>query len=94
MTRSDIPNVNCKVGGSLLSRGRSLVLIFIVERASGGRRDRNMRAVFARGENGLKAVVTDVRNLVIILMSLDCGIVSFLYFKSSDRSGNVVFREG
>ena len=47
--------------------GNNLVLIFIVCRAFGGRKERNNRAVLALGENGLKTVDTSVRNLVIIL---------------------------
>jgi hypothetical protein len=39
----------------------------MVCRASGGRKERNRRAVFAFGEKGLKTVDTSVMNLVIIL---------------------------
>lgn len=52
---------------SLDVRGNNLVSIFIVCRAFDGRKERNSRAVFALGENGLKAVETSVMNLVIIL---------------------------
>lgn len=53
--------------GSLDIRGNSLVVTFMVWRASGGRKDRNNRAVLALGEKGLKTVETSVRNRVIIL---------------------------
>lgn len=46
--------------------GRIFVLIFIVARAFPGKKERNSRAVFARGENGLNAVEISVRYLVII----------------------------
>ena len=52
---------------SLESFGRILASTFIVLRAFPGKKDRNRRAVFARGEKGLKAVVTSVKYLVIIL---------------------------
>jgi hypothetical protein len=47
--------------------GNKFVSIFIVCRAFGGRKERNRRAVFALGRNGLKVVETSVMNLVIIL---------------------------
>lgn len=44
------------------------MLIFMPDwRASGGRNERKRRAVLARGEKGLKAVETSVKNLVIIV---------------------------
>jgi hypothetical protein len=52
--------------GSLEDLGNNLVSIFMVCRAFGGRKERNKRAVFALGRNGLKAVDTSVMNLVII----------------------------
>jgi hypothetical protein len=47
--------------------GNSFVSIFMVCRAFGGRKERNRRAVFARGRKGLKVADTSVMNLVIIL---------------------------
>jgi hypothetical protein len=46
--------------------------IFMVCRASGGRNERNNRAVLALGENGLKTVETSVRYLVIIFAAGYC----------------------
>lgn len=45
------------------------MVIFIVCRAFGGRKERNRRAVFALGEKGLKTVDTSVMNLEIMLNS-------------------------
>jgi hypothetical protein len=60
-------NFNCTKLGSVDARGNSFVLTFIpVCRAFGGRKERNNRAVFERGENGLKTVDTSVMNRVII----------------------------
>ena len=52
---------------SLLPRGNNFVIIFIVRLAFGGSCARNIRHVFARGENGLNFVDTSVMNLVIML---------------------------
>jgi hypothetical protein len=63
-----ILNFNCTKLGSFDARGNNFVLTFIpVCRALGGRKERNNRAVFERGENGLKTVDTSVMNLVIIV---------------------------
>jgi len=43
------------------------VVIFIVWRASGGRKERKRRAVFALGEKGLKTVETSVRKREIMV---------------------------
>lgn len=54
--------------GSGDALGRTFVLIFMpFDRAFGGRKERNSRAVLALGEKGLKTVETSVMNLVIIL---------------------------
>jgi hypothetical protein len=60
-------NFTCTKLGSLDTLGNNFVLIFMLCRASGGRNDRNKRAVFAFGEKGLKTVDTSVMNLVIIV---------------------------
>lgn len=62
----DILNFKLSRIGSLLVRGSILTSTFIVDRALGGRSARKLRAVFARGEKGLKVVETLVRNLVIM----------------------------
>jgi hypothetical protein len=61
--------------GSFDIRGSNLVLTFIVCRAFGGRDERNRRAVFAFGENGLKTVDTSVRNRVIMMKRLSGSIL-------------------
>jgi hypothetical protein len=61
--------LTCSTLGSLDALGNNLVVTFISCRASGGRKERNRRAVFALGENGLKTVDTSVMNLVSILTS-------------------------
>ena len=43
------------------SRGSNVVVIFMVERASGGRMARRRRGVFERGEKGLKVRLREVR---------------------------------
>jgi hypothetical protein len=58
---------------SLDSLGSILVSILTVCRAFEGKRARNIRAVFALGEKGLKIVVTSVRNRVIMI-SIDVGL--------------------
>jgi hypothetical protein len=60
-------NFNFKKLGSFDALGSIFVSIFIICRAFGGRKERNRRAVLARGEKGLKTVETSVMNLVIIL---------------------------
>jgi hypothetical protein len=60
-------NFNSTKLGSFDALGNSFVLIFMICRALGGRKERNRRAVFALGENGLKTVDTSVMNLVIIM---------------------------
>ena len=52
---------------SLVSRGKSDALIFIVVRASAGKCAMNIRQVFPGLEKGLNLVVTSVMNLVIIV---------------------------
>jgi hypothetical protein len=52
---------------SLDDLGRIFVSILTVSRAFAGKRARNIRAVFALGENGLKTVETSVRNRVIMI---------------------------
>lgn len=47
-------------------RGSTFILTFISFFASGGRSARKERTVFARGENGLKAAVTEVRKRVFM----------------------------
>jgi F0F1-type ATP synthase assembly protein I len=59
-------NFTCTKLGSLDALGSNFVLIFILWRAFGGRKERKRRAVFAFGEKGLKTVDTSVMNLVII----------------------------
>jgi hypothetical protein len=65
-SRSSLLNFNCMKLGSRDALGNSFVSTFIVCRAFGGRKDKNRRAVFALGRNGLKVVDTSVMNLVII----------------------------
>ena len=62
----DVLNLTLMKLFSLESFGRILASTFIVLRAFPGKKERNRRAVFARGEKGLKAVVTSVKYLVII----------------------------
>ena len=64
--RLDVLNFMLMKLFSLEILGRILVSTFMVERAFPGKKERNRRAVFARGEKGLKAVVTSVKYLVII----------------------------
>ncbi len=52
---------------SLDDLGSIFVSILTVCRAFAGKRARNIRAVFALGEKGLKAVLTSVRNRVIMI---------------------------
>ncbi len=52
---------------SLESLGRILASTFMLALAFPGKKERNRRAVFARGENGLNAVEIEVKYLVIIL---------------------------
>jgi hypothetical protein len=47
--------------------GNTFVSILTVCRAFAGKRARNNRAVFALGEKGLKAVLTSVKNRVIMI---------------------------
>lgn len=55
--------------GSVDDRGSSCVVMFMpAARASGGRKDRKSRADLARGEKGLKRVVTSVMKRVIIFV--------------------------
>jgi hypothetical protein len=60
--------LTCNRLGSLDAFGNNFVLILTSCRAPGGINERNRRAVFALGENGLKTVVTSVMNLVSILI--------------------------
>lgn len=53
---------------SLDDLGRIFVFILIACRAPAGKRARNIRAVFALGENGLKTAETSVRNRVIMIL--------------------------
>ena len=53
---------------SLLPRGNSFVVIFIVCLAFGGKCARKTRHVFARLEKGLNFVETSVMNLVIMVV--------------------------
>jgi len=64
---SDSLNLTCSTLGSLDTLGNNFVVTFMLCRASGGRKERNRRAVFALGEKGLKTVETSVMNLVSIL---------------------------
>ncbi len=64
--RMDILNFNLNELGSRLVRGRTLVLIFIVERALEGKKARKSRAVLEWREKGLKVVETSVMKRVII----------------------------
>lgn len=66
---SNLLNLICSTLGSLEALGNNLVVTFIFCRASGGRKERNRRAVFALGEKGLKTLDTSVMNLVSILTS-------------------------
>ena len=68
LTELDLLNFRLKVLASLLLRGSSFVLIFIVCRALGGNCARNIRHVLARFEKGLNLVETSVINLVIMAM--------------------------
>jgi hypothetical protein len=52
---------------SLDDLGSIFVSILTVCRAFAGKRARNIRAVFALGEKGLKTVETSVRNRVIMI---------------------------
>lgn len=63
----DLLNFKLNELPSLLVRGRSFVLIFMVCRALGGSWARKIRQVFPRLENGLNLVETSVMNLVIIV---------------------------
>jgi hypothetical protein len=63
-------NFSCTKLGSLEALGNNFVVTFMLCRASGGRKERNNRAVFARGEKGLKTVDTSVMNLVIMVGSV------------------------
>jgi hypothetical protein len=65
--RENVLNFNWKTAGSFEALGNNFVFIFIVLRASGGKKERNSRAVFALGLKGLKTVFTSVMNLVIIV---------------------------
>ena len=66
LKREDALNLMLMKLLSLETLGRILVSTFMVERAFPGKKERNRRAVFARGEKGLNAVVTSVKYLVII----------------------------
>lgn len=67
LLRLDLLNFKLNELPSRLVRGRSLVLIFIVCRALGGRWARKIRQVFPRLEKGLNLVETSVMNLVIMV---------------------------
>lgn len=69
----DILNLTANAVFSWLSRGRIFTSTFIVERALGGSKARNERAVFARTEKGLNRVLTSVKNRVIMLAVEDDG---------------------
>lgn len=71
--------------GSFEARGNNFILIFIVCRALGGSIDRNSRAVFALGRNGLKEDVTSVIYLVIILGRFAGVSVQLLEFSTSQK---------
>ena len=73
LARVDALNLMLMKLFSLEIRGRILVSTFIIVRAFPGKKERNRRAVFARGENGLNAVVTSVKYLVIILAGYATG---------------------
>src|SRR6266702_8258894 len=64
-----------RTDGSLLYRDRICVSIFIEERAFGGRRARNNRAVLPRGEKGLNFARTSVRNRVIMVENMETILV-------------------
>ena len=65
-------NLTAKLAGSLLSRGSILDSIFMPSwRAFGGIKERKRRAGFERGEKGLNATRTSVRNLVIIAATVE-----------------------
>lgn len=66
LARVDVLNLMLMKLFSLEILGRILLSTFMVERAFPGKKERNRRAVFARGEKGLNAVVTSVKYLVII----------------------------
>lgn len=68
LLRLDLLNFKLNELPSRLVRGRSLVLIFIVCRALGGRWARKIRQVFPRLEKGLNLVETSVMNLVIMVV--------------------------
>ena len=65
-------NLTARLAGSLLSRGSILDSIFMPSwRAFGGIKERKRRAGFERGEKGLNATRTSVRNLVIIAATVE-----------------------
>ena len=67
VAKKHILNLRWSVTGSVTVIGSVLTSTFISCRAFGGRRERNIRAVFAGFENGLKRVDTSVRKREIIM---------------------------
>ena len=80
LSKRSLLNFKRTMLGILESLGNSFVSIFIVCLAFGGRKERNSRAVFALGENGLKTVETSVMNLVIILNWVAAGLIPSVNF--------------
>lgn len=65
------------------------MVIFMVWRASGGRKERKRRAVLALGEKGLKTVVTSVRKREIIVWEYYGGVS--LVYERIWRAGKKIF---
>ena len=75
--QATILNFNPNVAGSLLVLGSICVAtVMPLARASGGIRERNMRAGFERTENGLNLTRTSVKNRVIIFEIWEGGFVN------------------